>query len=237
MLNYIVFDGESTEHYHTYMTGAGIFDTPIRTVEKTAIDGRNGDLINDKGRYENVSAFYPIVVMEDFEKNKRELASKFSSKIGYKRLEDTFDADIYRMARFNGITNLTVKPHHDAGTFVLNFDCKPQKYLKVGERPIKVLAGSNVKLMNPTGQVALPLIKVTGTGTFIINGEEYTLLVNTSVVFVDSEIREIYEGNINRNNDFERYQYKMPTLIAGQNVIETDSGVSLEIIPRWFEIS
>lgn len=234
MLNSVTYNGVSSASYSTYLSGAGAFELPERDVEKVEIPGRNGDLFIDNGRYKNVEITYPVIIMEDFEINKRNLVWEFSKESGYKRLEDTFSPDYYRLAYFKGIEDSKTNWRYDAGHFRLVFDCKPQMYLKSGETPIAVADGDT--LTNPTYCEALPLIKITGTGSFSINEDVFTLLENTSVVYVDSELREVYEGTINRNDDFERNNYDMPKLYVGENDISCDNGISLEITPRWWTI-
>lgn len=234
MLNYFVYNGVSSKHFHTYLSGAGVFELPKRDIQKIEIPGRNGDLTVDNGRYENVEVTYPIIVMQDFENNKRSMIWQFNSGSGYKRLEDTFNPSYFRLARFNGVEDSKSKTRHDAGTYTISFDCKPQLFLKTGEMPIDV-SGSKV-IFNPTNEIALPLIEITGTGDFSINGDYFVLLQNTSTVIVDSEAKEVYEGTINRNDDFERYNNELPKIYAGKNVIECASGLSLSIKPRWWTI-
>ena len=138
------------------------------------------------------------------------------------------------MARFVGVSESKTNWHYDAGTCVFTFDCKPQLWLKSGEQPISI-SGTKY-LINPTSEEALPLIRITGTGTFSINNDTFRLLNNTSTTVVDSELREVYEGTTNRNDDFERYNYELPKLYTGKNTIVCGSGISLEIIPRWWTL-
>ena len=234
MLNYLVYNGTSTLDFGTYLSGAGAFEVPKRDVSKVQIPGRNGDLIVDNERYSNVQVTYPLIIMENFEANKRNLIHKFSSYAGYSRLEDTFMPDFYRLAYFDGIEDSKTNWHYDAGHFTMMFDCKPQLYYKSGEQPITVSGRKTI--FNFTQFDSLPLIKITGTGGFYINTDRFNLLNNTSVVYVDSELREVYEGTINRNDDFERNNNELPKLYAGENVIICDNGISLEIVPRWWTI-
>lgn len=234
MLDYLVYNGVSSLDYNVYLSGAGAFEMPERDVSRVEIAGRNGDLLIDNGRYENIEIKYPAIIMKDFEINKRATAWAFNSKAEYKRLEDTFQPDCYRMARFVGVTNSKTNWHYDAGTCTFVFDCKPQLWLKSGEQSISV--SRTATIINPTNEEALPLIRITGTGTFSINNDVFNLLNNTSVTTVDSELREVYEGTINRNDDFERYNYELPKLYAGENTIVCDNGISLEIVPRWWTI-
>lgn len=234
MLNFLTYNNISTSDYATYLSGAGAFEIPKRDISKVEIPGRNGDLIVDNERFKNVEIKYPVIIMKDFENNKRNLIWEFSKYVGYKRLEDTFMPDYYRMAYFDGIDDSKTNAHYDAGHFSLIFDCKPQLYLKSGENPTKASNGSII--FNPTNFVSLPLIKITGTGSFSINNDVFTLNANTSAVWVDSELHEVYEGTINRNDDFERSNYELPKLYLGENTIMCDNGVELEIYPRWWTI-
>lgn len=234
MLDYLTYNDTSSLDYHTYLSGAGAFEMPERDVSRVEIAGRNGDLLIDNGRYENIEIKYPVIIMENFETNKRAMAWAFNSKAEYKRLEDTFQPDCYRMARFVGVKDSKTNWRYDAGTCTFVFDCKPQLWLKSGEQPISV--SGTATIINPTNEEALPLIRVTGTGRFSINNDTFELLNNTSTTIVDSELREVYEGTINRNDDFERYNYELPKLYAGENEIVCDSGISLEIVPRWWTL-
>ena len=234
MLNYIVYNDISSKDFQTFLSGAGAFDIPKRDVSKIEVPGRNGDLLVDNNRYENVNVSYPVIIMHDFENNKRAMAWEFAKETGYKRLEDTFNPEHFRLARFVGVEDSKSKTMHDAGYFTLVFDCKPQFYLKTGEKVIEVQGTKTI--LNPTNEIALPKIEITGTGGFSINGDYFVLENNTSVTVVDSEIREVYEGTINRNDDFERYNNDLPKLYPGRNDIICESGVSLKITPRWWTI-
>lgn len=234
MLNYFTYNGVSSENYQTFLSGAGAFELPKRDITKVEIPGRNGDLIIDNERYENVKIKYPIIIMQDFEINKRLLVHELSKNIGYQRLEDTFNPNHFRMANFEGISNSKTTYQYDAGSFVLEFDCKPQLYLKSGEQSFVVSEEKNI--LNSTYEIALPIIKITGIGGFRINNDYFNLLSNTGVTIVDCEAKEVYEGTINRNDDFERYNNELPKLYVGENEVVCDNGVSLEIIPRWWTI-
>lgn len=234
MLDFLVYNDISSADYYVYLSGAGAFEIPERDVTKVEILGRNGDLLIDNHRYKNVEIKYPAIIMQDFEINKRALVKEFSSEVGYRRLEDTFNSDYFRMAHFNGIEDSKTNAHYDAGTFTMVFDCKPQLYLRSGENAIDI--SGTVTLFNPTYEIALPLIEITGTGQFGINDDVFTLTANTSTVIVDSEKREVYEGTINRNDDFERYNYELPRLYSGKNVITCPSGMAMKITPRWWTI-
>ena len=54
MIHFLIYNGESSANYGLLVGGQKSYDTPKRDVTKYSITGRNGDLIKDNGRFENV---------------------------------------------------------------------------------------------------------------------------------------------------------------------------------------
>ena len=233
MLNYFIFDGLSSEQFGTYLGGAGKFEKTSREYTALQIEGHTGDLYIDKGRYKNIAVEYPIVIMDNMKENQHALFNMFMSKVGYKRLEDSFNSGYYMLAKFKSMTKIKLSNDLKSGSFNLSFDCNPKKFLKSGDNYIDI--SSPHTLFNSTMYPADPVILMTGTGQFTFNGDEYTLQANTSVTTIDCGLREVYEGTINRNDDFVRYD-KMPSLVPGKNIITCGSGVSLKIAPKWWTL-
>jgi len=77
---------------------------------------------------------------------------------GYCRLEDTYEPEHYRMARYVGspdVANILFK----FGRAELEFEVQPQRYLKSGEQEVG-LTEEQQTLYNPTAFAANPLIRV-----------------------------------------------------------------------------
>ena len=166
MRNYLTFGGVNSADYGIYITGSGVYNAPERVVERVAIPGRNGALVIDQDRYENISIEYPAFA---FGKSRKEFQQKIDafrnaimSQVGYKRLEDTYHPDEYRMATYAEGLNVDVGPYGGSGRFTLKFNCKPQRFLKDGEHPVTKASGS--KIVNPTEHSAEPLLVVNGYG-------------------------------------------------------------------------
>lgn len=174
-----IFDGENSRTYGVYITDVSVFGTPEREVELLPIPGRNGDYALDKGRYTNITVRYecalPTENPADFVAGVADFRNMLASRIGYKRLEDEINTTEYRMALFSaGIDVDTL--NKEAGTFAVDFECKPQRFLKTGEVPV---AGTNpLTLTNPTLYEASPLLNVVGYGGVTINGEAVTIIDN-----------------------------------------------------------
>lgn len=167
------FDGKSSLDYGVYLTGEGVFNAPERAVEMLEIPGRNGSFILDQGRFQNISVTYKAGIVDysetDFATRVSNVRNWLCSKVGYKRLEDDYNPNEYRMAAF--VAGIEVD-HADlqTGEFEITFDCKPQRWLTSGETAVSVTSGDTIT--NPTLFASEPLLQVNGSGELSINGEK-----------------------------------------------------------------
>lgn len=166
------FDGANSLDSNVYITGESVYNAPERDTESVAIPGRSGDMIIDKGRWNNIEVTYPAGAFgssqTEFSDTMRQFRNLLASKVGYKRLTDTYHPDEYRMAVYKG--GIEVDPAHmsTAGEFDITFDCKPQRFLTSGEADNTIADGGT--LSNPTMYESNPLLKVEGYGNIAFNG-------------------------------------------------------------------
>ena len=203
LLNKLIFDGVDSSDFGVFISGEGAFDAPARRGEMISIPGRNGSLFMDEGVFENITVEYPAFIgtsyKEIFRTKLGDLRSALTSRGNYKRLEDTYHPDEFRLGVYR--EGLEVDPQYltRAGGFTLKFECKPQRFLLSGE--ISHVFYSNGTILNPTLFASSPLIKVNGNGTvaFGDNGE-YRFIVsnNTGTIWIDTDIMEAYlpAGNL-----------------------------------------
>lgn len=151
----LVFDGVDSRDYGIYITGDAVFNSPERDVEMIEIPGRNGAYALDKGRFSNIEVSYPAGIAGDTEEDFRKGISAFrnalASRKGYKRLEDDYNPDEYRMAVYKSGLEVTPKALK-AGEFTITFDCKPQRFLKSGETAVTI-GGSVTNTQTKSGAV------------------------------------------------------------------------------------
>ncbi len=173
------FDGETSDSYGAFLTGEGVFDAPERVVDMVEVPGRNGAFAMDKGRFENVELTYQAYLVdetdEDFADRISALRNWLCSKVGYVRLEDDYNPDEYRMVVYKSGLEVDHKDL-EKGDFEITFDCKPQRWLKVGENEYSV--ADNGTLTNPTLFDSSPLLAVEGYGDISFNG--YTLNIQNA---------------------------------------------------------
>lgn len=174
MGNYLIFDGVNTSDYGIVISGEGTYNAPKREVDMFSIPGRNGNFALDKGRFENIEVTYPAANHEPndlstFRSNMDDLRNALASRIGYKRLEDTFHPDEYRMAMFKDGLEANMVGQAMASQFDIVFDCKPQRFLKSGGTEQTIANGGTIT--NPTLFESSPLLEVEGYGDININND------------------------------------------------------------------
>ena len=161
------------------------------------------------------------------------LRSFLLTRTGYRRLEDTYHPDEYRMAMFEG--PLSVKEIGNiAGTFDITFNCKPQRFLKSGEK--KITFTSNGEIRNNTLFPAKPIILIYGNGTAGIGQKTIEVKGNTyPYVEVDCETMDASYGATNCNSLISLTSGVFPVLSPGDNGITLGKGITkIELIPRWW---
>lgn len=233
MINHIFYDNKDLADYGLYISGHGTFNAPARKVSFVSVPGRNGNLTLDEGCYENTEVKYVSFIPEGMKLNTEGLRNFLMTKAGYRRLEDTYHPDEYRLGRY--VQGLEVEPSqmHVAATFELVFDCKPQRYLKEGEHAIEVVNGS--VLYNPEDMTALPFIRVYGAGSFNINGYAGTIASGSTYTDIDCELQEAFMGTTSRNSAL-TLANGFPKLTPGDNNITFSGFSKVEITPRWWRL-
>ena len=170
----LIYGDVDSSDYGIYISGEGVYNAPERAVEFVNVPGRNGAIALDQGRYENIQVTYPAMVLEDDQESFRERLGSFRNAIlsqkGYQRLEDSYHPDEFRMGVYHaGLSVSDLLTYHQGGNFELTFDCKPQRWLTVGDYPIPVESGD--VLENPTPFESSPILELEGYGNIQINND------------------------------------------------------------------
>jgi len=174
----LIYGDVDSSDYGIYISGEGVYNAPERAVEFVNVPGRNGAIALDQGRYENIQVTYPAMVLENDQESFRERLGRFRNAIlsqkGYQRLEDSYHPDEFRMGVYHaGLSVSDLLTYHQGGNFELTFDCKPQRWLTVGDYPIPVESGD--VLQNPTPFSSGPLLEIDGYGSVWFNGHHVKL--------------------------------------------------------------
>lgn len=231
------FNSTNSLAYGIYITGEPVYNAPARSVEKITIPGRNGDLLMDQGRFENIEVKYPAgtfaETQADFADALAAIRDFLGALHGYHKLTDDYNPEEYRMASFKSGLNVAPVPFQRAGEFDLIFDCKPQRFLTSGEQVTTMTTSGTIN--NPTPYEARPLLVVTGIGNLTVNGVQ--IAISKSPTTIDCEAMEAYNGTTSRNGDIVLTPNEFPVLSGGSNTITLGAGITkLEITPRWWRI-
>lgn len=132
MRNYLVFGGKDSRDFGVYISGQGTFNAPEKAYTFYPIPGRNGALIGNERRLENVELSYDCFIYSDFDKNIADFRTYLLSLDGYQDLTDSYHPDEIRKACFVGPLEVSPTRKNKAGSFTLTFNCKPQRYLVSG---------------------------------------------------------------------------------------------------------
>lgn len=162
----IYFNGMSSKDIGIEVETYPRYEIPEKNVTTYEIPGRNGNIVVDNGTFKNAVTSYDVSFLtEDGEYNSQihKIAAWLYSPSGYAVLEDSYDIEHYRMARISSSTDFE-NLFNKAGKATLEFDCKPQRFLKDGDksRIIKTETNAviNTKLYNPTLFNSNPIIKI-----------------------------------------------------------------------------
>lgn len=234
MRNNVVFNGKPLSEFGVFVSGSGVFNAPERDVNIVEMDGRNGALVLDKGRYKNIELSYPAFIYQNFKDRVQGLRNYLNTQIGYVRLEDSYNPDEYRLARIS--SKFQAKPIEEltGGNFELTFDCYPQRFLKSGEQPITLTA--NGTIVNNELTTAKPLIRAYGTGSFSIGGVAIQITTASSYTDIDCDLQECYKDTLatNCNANVVLTNNKFPELVTGNNAVTLSGITKLIITPRWW---
>lgn len=238
MINYLIFNGQSSDVFGVVISGSGTYSAPKRKYETFTVPGRNGTLKIDGGSFENISVTYNAAIVHNLNSNAAAMREWLLSPAGYCRLEDTYHPGEFRLAQFSGGVEFSdFSQFLRAASFNLTFDCKPQRFLKAGENPI-----SNPEAVyNPTAFPAKPMIKFTAAATSgnVVIGNctiAFDGLAAGNTVVLDAETMDaVNQSGENANSC---------VTISGDLVLPPQAfsavssiGVSdLTITPRWWTL-
>lgn len=220
----LTFGDVSITDFDVYISGEGLFNAPKKDVESINIPGRNGALLIDNGRYENIEVTYPAAFYKEglynFIANLSALRAALMSKKGYQRIEDSFHPDEYRMGALIGGLEVNPVKYNTAATFDMVFDCKPQRFLKSGEVAQEFTADGEI--LNPTFYESSPLLEVEGRGEIVING--YPIEINVDPLGELPLFSAVSVNGFSASNTFEDVPYN-----TGDDIIVRNSEWAIDV--------
>lgn len=231
----VYFDGKSLADFGVHVSGDSVFSAPERVYNTVEVPGRNGSLHIDEGRFKSITLKYPAFIADDFTFNMASFRNFMLSRVGEKRLEDTYHPDEFRLARWAGEFTADTVDDLLSGEFELSFDCYPQRFLKSGEKQLEFTAAGSIN--NPYLQTAKPLIRAYGTGSFSVGGVTIQITSASSYTDIDCDLQECYKDSLatNCNSNVVLTSGNFPELSPGANAVTISGSITkLIITPRYW---
>ena len=237
MIGYFTANGKSSADFNVILSDAYTYGKAERDQEFISVPGRSGDLLIDHDRYKNKTYKYQCIIHKDFDVNFSAFVGFLQSQKGYMRMEDTFHPDEYVLARYVGEVD-PKRVHRDRiGSFEMQFNRKPQRWLKNGEKPLSFT--STGEIINNYFEAASPLIRAYGTGTLNIGSQTITITAMASgatYTDIDCEMQDAYFGTTNCNGNIVLGSSGFPKLLPGSNGITFTGLKRVDITPRWWRL-
>lgn len=231
----IVWAGQSSDDLRVVVEHYPAQPRPHQRYTVETVPGRNGALLLAENAYQNYTQPYDVYISAErsgLPRAARAVAAWLCAPTGYQRLEDSYEPDVFRLAYFSGpldISNILNR----FGRATLEFNCKPQRWLKEGEQTV-TLTQSGAVLCNP-GMEALPLIMVYGTGEATLTAGGSTVQIKSldGSLTLDSDLQDAYKGTENKNSTISAPEF--PVLPPGESAVTWTGGIQrVEIVPRWW---
>lgn len=237
-LPYLYYKGVSSLDLSLVIKSKGTYNAAERDLTFVSVPGRNGDLIQDNGRYKNVTIPYELSLVKKDNRTFINLIEKIKNWLsgdgGYYELWDSYDPRYFRYAAVTGALNIT-EIFYETGEIPVSFNCKPFRYSFDGQKPIIVTNNhSAISIFNPETIAARPYIKIFGSGAGSISVNNLTMTFSNidGYIELDSETMNAYQGTTLLNNTVTGNAF--PSFKPGTNNISfTGSITGAEIVPRW----
>lgn len=237
----IVWGGVASTDYGMVVSQAPAYDKPTRRVEAVTVPGRNGSILFDEGAFSDTTRTYNVFITEDtvhsvpLSDRVNNLTAWLFSKVGYTRLEDNFEPDVFRLAYYSGGNDVT-NELMQYGESELTFTCRPERFLKSGTTAIEVDDGDTIT--NPTAFASKPLIYIEANGEVELSINGVTIKAEVDdYLYIDCETMNAYRLTAENKNSKIRGDF--PVIAPGANGIGinvTGTLVGVEITPRYFTI-
>ncbi len=232
--NTLTVAGTLLSTFGVYQSGNKTFASAEKDLEYIEIPGKSGDLVIDRNRFRNITREYDCFIVStneaDFRTKIRNLADFLGSLRTYVRIEDTYHPDEYVMGIPEAVDPEVLENLRGAN-FTLAFNCKPQRFIKT--TPTTLSATGNTNLINPSRQIAKPLVTMTGAGVLTFGNQSITT-VGSGQHTIDCELMTMAGPNGENQNGNVVFNVDQIVLPAGTTHVT--STVAATIDPRWWRV-
>lgn len=242
-INSFTYDGKNSLDMGIMVEATeSVYGAPAPVIETVSIPGRGNLILNsktdplDNEEFEDYQKKYSVYLLpesyQDIGTIARNIYAWLFREIKYKRLDDSYENEYYRMAYCKTQLSVEEITRNLLGKMDIVFNCKAYKFAYEGQRILTLT--KPVSIYNTEGFTATPYLKIYGSGnvTLYINSRAHSFNGIESYIEVDSVLMNAYKGDILQNTKMTSSLF--PKLAPGENTINWAGNVTkIEIIPRW----
>lgn len=241
------YNGRRLSEFGAVITQRPTIVTAERDISFNEIPYRNGDVIQDNGRYKNVVLKIKIRAVPsycdmDFQTWCYSITEWLNTAKDYVIYRDSYNPGYFRYGFVTHISEF-VAVHKDVYETEIEIECKPFLYRDSGLNPITMIMPSEAyasegTLFNPENWESDPVITITGSGTFqIVFGNALLTADVTTKMVIDKPNENVTNALGNPCND-KITSIRLPNLTVGANTVHITrvsgtGAVTIEIIPNW----
>lgn len=239
MSNYFVFGNYDTRTDSVLVYWNSVDGAPMRQYKQFTVNGRNGKLLLDLNRYDNVTHKYGVVFTPSQNKTAYEKYAEFRDKVlsysGYKTLYDSFHTTEFYSAYIDTAIDPKLTIQRDLVKMTVTFSRKPERYLNSGNTVTTLTADGSIT--NPTSYESKPLLRIYGTGNVYIGSQQITITSADDYTDIDCDAMICFKGTANKGTLVSFSDNKYPVLNSGVNAIDLGTNITkIEITPRWYTL-
>ena len=219
----------------------------VRDVETVSIEGRNGDLIFDKGRFLNrkgKAVCYALSPTGDITSAMTAINAVLLNGFGYREIKQSEDPAHFWKARITNGADIMYRMAH-LNPFTIEFDIEPEHWAVDGKKKVGLLVNEKNEVQNSHSGVAKPIIILSvSAGKVVLSVNDNSVILRNVTAFsplvLDSATgNAYYEDGKNVNSHVEGDILAL-NLKQGKNLI-TYSQIDGTIyytnyIPRWWDL-
>ena len=245
---YFQFRGRKSNEFQMRIRNEMEFVIPEASLNFTDVDGRNSEVIFDRGKYKDIEKVFPVRIYRETDKS---IATQLRDIAGWLYLAhdyspllfSEYDEYYYKALGYSG----TSAPDKVREWLDIDFSlkCQPFVYRLDGEDEREIMSGKSIG--NPEPISSLPLIsfnKMTATedSHIYINGKQFRIAkeAGTGIITIDSETGIAYKNggvNVSKYCLMNQSGYNPIVLLPGENEISFNNINQFKIKPRWRNIA
>ena len=239
MSDWFVFDTLDTRTDGILVFWNEIDNAPVRQYKTFTANGRNGTLLLDLKRYENIDHKYGVIFTPSDGVSALDKYKAFRDQLyalqGYKTLHDSFNTSEHYSAYVSTALGAVLPRERDMVRANVVFSRKPERFLNSGDIITELTADGTIT--NPTSYDAKPLLRIYGTGTVYIGSQAIVITAADVYTDIDCEAMICFKGTANKGTSVRFSNNAYPVLVAGTNTVALGNGITkVEITPRWYTL-